>query len=163
MNWKLFEELTQLHGVSGYERQVSSFIAERMDPYGDRQWIDANGNLIVSKGDFPQRKEAAVCAHMDEIGLQVIKINDDGTLMVKGLGSCWIYTTYQSRVMFRNGVAGVVSSRVRLKGGNQMVNLFVDLGVSTKQEAEQLVEIGDVRCPGGLPGACRQLCDRQSH
>ena len=88
-----------------------------------------------------------------------IKINDDGTLMVKGLGSCWIYTTYQSRVMFRNGVAGVVSSRVRPeKVENQMVNLFVDLGVSTKQEAEQLVEIGDVAVFLGdyleLAGSC---------
>ena len=89
----------------------------------------------------------------------MIKINDDGTLMVKGLGSCWIYTTYQSRVMFRNGVAGVVSSRVRPeKVENQMVNLFVDLGVSTKQEAEQLVEIGDVAVFLGdyleLAGSC---------
>lgn len=160
MNWKLFEELTQLHGVSGYERQVSSFIAERMEPYGDRQWIDANGNLIVfKKGTSPSAKKLLFCAHMDEIGLQVIKINDDGTLMVKGLGSCWIYTTYQSRVMFRNGVAGVVSSRVRPeKVENQMVNLFVDLGVSTKQEAEQLVEIGDVAVFLGdyleLAGSC---------
>ena len=78
--------------------------------------------------------------------------------MVKGLGSCWIYTTYQSRVMFRNGVAGVFSRFGPRKGGNQMVNLFVDLGVSTKQEAEQLVEIGDVAVFLGdyleLAGSC---------
>lgn len=146
MDWKLLEELTQLHGVSGYEKQVSAFIAGRMEGHADKIWTDVNGNLIVfKKGASEHAKKLLFCAHMDEIGLQVIKINDDGTLMVKGLGSCWIYTTYQSRVLFRNGTAGVVASRVRPeKVDNQMTNLFVDLGVSTKREAEQLVKIGDV-------------------
>lgn len=143
---ELFPSLTQLHGVSGYERQVSRFIAQVMEPYADSITRDVNGNLIVyRKGSGEKKKKLLFCAHMDEIGLQVIRINDDGTLMVKGLGSCWIYTTYQSRVLFRNGVPGVVASRVRPeKADNQMTNLFVDIGVSTKREAEELVEIGDV-------------------
>ena len=146
MNWKIFEELTQLHGVSGYETQVSSYIAEKLKPYADEMWLDATGSLIVhKKGSSANAKKMLFCAHTDEIGLQVTKINADGTLMVRDLGSCWIYTTYQSRVMFRNGTVGIISSRVRPEQiDNKLVNLFVDIGVDTKEEAEKLVEVGDV-------------------
>lgn len=146
MNWKMFEEMTRLHGVSGYEKQVSSYISKKLEGFADKMWTDANGNLIAyKKGASKNAKKLLFCAHMDEIGLQVIKINQDGTLMVKGLGSCWVYTTYQSRVLFKNGVVGIVASRVRPECvENRMTNLYVDIGVSTKQEAQALVEIGDV-------------------
>lgn len=146
MGIKMFKELTQLHGVSGYEREVSAYIKDKMDKYADDIKIDANGNLIAfKKGTGKNRKKLLFAAHMDEIGLQVIKIMDNGTIMIKQLGSCWIYTTYQSRVKFRNGVTGIVASRVqpeKISGAH--TNLFVDIGVSSKKEAEKYVDIGDV-------------------
>lgn len=146
MDWKLFEELTQLHGVSGYEKQVSSFIADKLKDYADKLWVDANGNLIVfKKGTSEKAKKVLFCAHTDEIGLQVTKINEDGTLCVKDMGFSFLYTAYQSRVMFRNGVVGVVASRVPPeKIDGKKTNLFVDIGVSTKEEAQALVDVGDV-------------------
>ena len=146
MNWKHFQELTQLHGVSGYEKEVSAYLAKKLEKAADKLTVDANGNLIAfKKGSGKHRKKLLFAAHMDEIGLQIIKINEDGTLMYKQLGSCWIYTTYQSRVLFKNGTLGVISSRVRPeKIDGQHVNLFIDIGCSTKKEAEKLVEVGDV-------------------
>lgn len=146
MGMSLFKELTQLHGVSGYEQAVSAFIQEKLAPYVDEMRVDTNGNLIaMKKGKAKNKKKLLFAAHMDEIGLQVIKIEEDGRLMVKQLGACWIYTTYQSRVIFKNGTVGIVAARVQPeKIDGKHINLYIDLGVSTKKEAETLVEVGDV-------------------
>lgn len=158
MDFTLFQELTQLYGVSGYEKEVSRYISEKMAPYADDITLDTNGNLIVfKKGQAANAKKLLFAAHMDEIGLQVIKVEDDGRLMVKQLGSCWIYTTYQSRVIFRNGTIGIVASRVppeQLEGKH--VNLYIDIGVHSKEEAMKYVDIGDACSYAGpyaqLPG-----------
>lgn len=142
---ELFKELTQLYGPSGYESQVRAFIKERVADYADEITEDALGNLIVYKKGYGENKKKIMMAgHMDEIALQVIKVEDNGTLMVKCLGSCKMYTTYQSRVQFKNGVIGIVSSRVKPEDINgQFTNLFVDIGVSKKEEALKYVDVGD--------------------
>ena len=143
---ELFKELTQLHGVSGYEREVRAYIKDKMAPYADELIEDAIGNLIVfKKGTGAHKKRVQLCAHMDEIGLQVIKIEQDGRIMVKSMGCSWMYTTYQSRVRFRNGITGVVASRVRPEDINgQFTNLYVDIGVTTREEVMEYVDVGDV-------------------
>ncbi len=155
---KLFEELTQLFGPSGYESQVRKFIKDRVASYADEAIEDAIGNLIlVKKGYGEHKKKIMLSGHMDEIGLQVIKVEDNGMIMVKSLGCSWIYTTYQSRVQFKNGVIGVVASRVRpenLEG--KFTNLYVDIGLSSKEEVLKYVDIGDTAIYMGsyaeLPG-----------
>ena len=84
---KLFEELTQLFGPSGYESQVRKFIKDRVASYADEAIEDAIGNLIlVKKGYGEHKKKIMLSGHMDEIGLQVIKVEDNGMIMVKSLG-----------------------------------------------------------------------------
>ena len=144
MDWNMFEELTQLHGVSGYEKQVSSYISQKLAPLADKLWVDANGNLIVfKKGTSPKAKKVLFCAHMDEIGVQVIRINEDGTLLVKELGYWFMYTAYQSRILFRNGTVGVMASLAQPEKLDKE-SFYVDIGVSSREEAEALVDVGDV-------------------
>lgn len=142
----LLEELTQLTGVSGYEKEVSKFIKKELAESIDSVFTDSLGNLIVlKKGSAQNKKKIMLCAHMDEIGLQVIKITDDGMIMVKSLGCSWMYTTYMARVRFRNGMVGVISSRVKPdKINNEFVNLFVDIGTASKEETLKYVDVGDV-------------------
>lgn len=147
---ELFEKLSQLHGVSGYETPVRKYIAELVKPLCDEVFVDAIGNVIAVKyaiKENPDKKRIMFAAHTDEIGLQVMKVNGDGTLMVKNLGWDFIHTSYQSRVQFRNGVTGIVSARVRPENlGGDRNNLFVDIGCSSKEAAEKYVNIGDVCC-----------------
>ncbi len=151
LNFDVFRELTQLTGVSGYEREVREYIRKAVEPLADEITVDAIGDLIAVKhGTLPdgKRKRMMLAAHMDEIGVQVIRINDDGTLMVKSMGCSWMYTTYQARVRFRSGLIGVVAARVRpnVLADDKFTNLFVDIGVTTKEEAMKFVKVGDVAC-----------------
>jgi len=145
--WQRVEELTQLFGVSGYERAVRSYLRGEISGDADEITTDALGNLIaLKKGTDPVNgKKMMFSAHMDEIGFQVIKINDDGSIMVRSMGFTWIYINYMSRVRFQNGVCGIISGKVLPeKFENKMINLFVDIGAVTKGEAAKFVQVGDV-------------------
>ena len=147
-DYALLERLTQLNGVSGYEKAVRQAIEKEAAPLCDEMFADAIGNLIcVVKGSGRNKKRVMLAAHMDEIGVQVIKINDDGTLMVKSMGTSWIYTSFQARVQFRNGLTGVIDARVYPDSlQNKFTNLYVDIGVASKEEAQKYVHVGDVAC-----------------
>ena len=72
----LLKQLTQLWGVSGYEKEVAAFIEKEAAPYADEIIKDAVGNLIVRKKGTGggKGKRIMFAAHMDEIGFMVKKI-----------------------------------------------------------------------------------------
>lgn len=142
----LLNEMTQAFGASGYEKEVRDIIKEAVKDYADEISSDALGNLIAyKKGIGKNKKKIMLAAHMDEIGLQVTKIENNGQIKVKTLGFLWICTTYMSRVMFRNGITGIVSSTIKIEDvKNDFTKLYVDIGVKSKEEALKYVKVGDV-------------------
>lgn len=151
-------ELAQVCGVSGYEKEVRALIRRLAEPYADGMQEDALGNLLVTKrGTGANPQTIMLAAHMDEIGLQVTKIEDSGMVRVKMLGSVWIPTAYQSRVTFRNGTAGIVASSVRLEDvKTDFTKLYVDIGATSREDARKYVDIGDVAC---FDGAYREFAN----
>ena len=83
-------------------------------------------------------------AHMDEIGFQVIKIDDKGFIIVRALGGIPLVPTIMNRVIFRNGVQGIVSNSVDVDAVKNIKKLYIDIGAESKEEAEKYVKIGDV-------------------
>lgn len=159
---KMFEELTQLHGVSGYETAVADYIREALTGKADEILTDPNGSVIAYfKGTGENKKRIQLAAHTDEIGFQVIKIEEDGRILFKELGSCWMYTTYQSRVRFRNGTVGVVASsippeKLNAAGYAKYTDCYIDIGLSSREAVQEYVDVGDVACYEGpydeMPG-----------
>lgn len=142
----LLKELTQLCGVSGYEKETRDFIKKAVSEYADEISVDVLGNLIVfKKGTGKNKKKIMLAAHMDEIGIQVTKIEENGMIKIKSLGFLWPYTTYMSRVKFRNGITGIISSTVKAEDiKNDFTKLYVDIGAKSKEEALKHVKVGDV-------------------
>ena len=142
----LLKELTQALGVSGYEKEVREIIKAEVKDYADKITVDAMGNLIVyKKGTAKDKKKIMVSAHMDEIGIQVTKIEDNGQIKFKTLGFLWTSTTYMSRVRFRNGIIGIVNSTIKLEDvKNDFNKMYVDIGVKSKEEAMKYLKLGDV-------------------
>lgn len=142
----LLKEITQAFGVSGYETEVRNIIKEVVKEYADEIIVDALGNLIVhKKGHGENKKKVMTAAHMDEIGFQVVKIEDKGLIKVRGLGGIPMHATYMNRVKFRNGTIGIVSSTPKPEDLKRDVKkLYIDIGAQSKEEAEKHIRIGDV-------------------
>ena len=78
---ELLKTLCALPGPSGEVDAVRAFIREQAEPHADEIRTDAMGNLMVFRtGARKPEKPMLVCAHMDEVGLIVKRITDDGML-----------------------------------------------------------------------------------
>ena len=77
----LLKQLCALPGVSSFEDAVRNFIKEQAAPYVDSVKVDAMGNLICfKKGAKATGNKLMLCAHMDEVGLMVRSVTEDGYL-----------------------------------------------------------------------------------
>jgi len=147
----LLKNLTEAFGVSGYEREIRELIKEEVKAYADEITVDAIGNLIVlKKGVGENKKKIMASAHMDEIGFQVIKIEDKGLIKVRGIGGIPVANSVFNRVTFKNGTKGIISSSVKIDEiKNDIKKLYIDIGAQTKEETLKYVQVGDVACYDG--------------
>jgi putative aminopeptidase FrvX len=148
----LLKELSEAHGISGYEHEVGNIVRRAFGPYADEIRIDALGNVIALKrGAGPHPRPAAmIAAHMDEIGLMVLDM-EDGFIHFEQVGG------YDDRVLVgqevvvhgRQALTGIIgalpphvlpsSERDKAIPYNK---LLIDVGLSA-EELSQLVRVGD--------------------
>jgi endoglucanase len=161
MSWReelllLIKELTQLPGPSGYEHRVRDKIVELVKPYADRLWIDAWGNVIAVKKGKTSDRRLMLAAHMDEIGLFVSHIEDDGFLRAIPIGGVLERTLLYQRVIVVTRTGRMIRGVIGLKPPHvikpeeaqkvpELRELFIDVGASSKEEVEKLgVRNGDI-------------------
>lgn len=146
------KELTNLPGVSGNENLVREFIFEKMKDRCDKIVTDSIGNLICLKRGLDQTdKKVMVCAHMDEVGLIVSRITDNGFIKFKCVGGIDPRVLVSKKVCIgHSGVHGVIGAKaihLQKKSEREQVpetdSLYIDIGAKDKEEAEKHVSIGD--------------------
>ena len=149
----LLKQLCALSGVSSWEDEVRDFIRTQAQPYADSIRTDAIGNLIVfKKGKKSTGNKLLLSAHMDEVGLMVKKIEEDGTLRFSSVGGIDRRVLLGKRVFVgEKRIPAVVGSKpIHLttkedrKSVPKLDQLYLDIGAETREEAEQLVSLGDV-------------------
>ncbi|MDR2515245.1 MAG: M42 family metallopeptidase [Christensenellaceae bacterium] len=135
-------ELLRIPGPSGFEGACAAYIQEKIAPYVDEIKSDALGNLIcVKKG---KGKRVMLAAHSDEIGLIVTGIEGSGFLRVAPIGGLHFELLPGRHVRLKSGCAGVVFSEGGHADGKVSAQrLFIDIGASTKAEAEKKANVGD--------------------
>ena len=138
---ELLKKLSLFYAPSGREKGITDFIAEEVKGFADEVCTDNLGNLIVHKKGAGKRIMFA--AHTDEIGIVVTYIDDNGYLRFSDVGG--LYTKYLSgrRVVFANGTEGVVSTEPK-NDKNRLMNMYIDIGAKTREEAEKSVNVGDM-------------------
>ena len=146
-------KLCALSGVSSWEDEVRDFLREEAAPYADAIRTNALGNLIVFKrGAKPAGNKLMLCAHMDEVGLMVRKITDEGYLKFDTVGGIDRRVLLGKRVLVGpQKVPGVVGlkayhlvSREEEKSVPKLDEFYIDIGAKDKAGAEVLVSLGDV-------------------
>ena len=143
-----FKDLTrwllEAYGPSGREKTISEVIASAIRPYVDEMRTDAMGNLICLKRGTSGKK-VMLSAHMDQIGLMVLDIDEKGFLRFAPVGGIDPEATLYRDVVFQNGVRGVIYCEEKdVKGVPPLAKMFIDIGARSREEAEAHVSLGDI-------------------
>ncbi len=140
---EIIQQLTEAFGPSGYEGEVRELIQSLIEHQADEVKTDVLGNLIAVKKGRDEGKKIMLAAHMDEIGIVVTHIDEQGFLRFANVGGVGIPTLVGNRVRFQNGTIGVI---YRQKGEWKEVTLdklYLDIGAENEAEAKNKVRVGD--------------------
>lgn len=142
-NGELLNKITNIYGPSGEEEKVVEFIKKEIKDYVDDMYVDKLGNLIARKKG--NGKKIMISGHMDQIGLMVTDIDDKGFVRVTNIGGINPFVTIGERFEFSSGIIGIASGEpVEDKNKLKLDKIFLDIGAKNKEEAEKLVNIGDM-------------------
>lgn len=148
---ELLKELCALNGVSGDEGAVRDFIRTQAEPYADSIRTDTLGNLIVfKKGKKATGSRLLLAAHMDEVGLIITRATEDGFLKFDFVGGVDRRVALGKPVVLGPkkipGVIGMKAihmlSREDMKKVPKTESLYIDIGASSREEAEEMAEPG---------------------
>lgn len=147
---ELMKELCALPGPSGCEDAVRAFVLKRVKPFADEIRTDAIGNVMVfRKGRKALDRPVAVCAHMDEVGVIIKKITEDGMLKFGFVGGVDPRVVIGRPVRFGDvpGVIGIKAVHLTTAAERRTMpktkNLYIDIGATSRAAAEKLVSLGD--------------------
>ncbi|NMB39565.1 MAG: M42 family metallopeptidase [Firmicutes bacterium] len=148
--------LSEKSGVSGYEHKVADYI-ELNCPWADEIRKDKLGNLIMfkkaTKTSDKQSPKVMLAAHMDEIGLIITKINENGFLHFSTIGGIdqRVMLAQEVTVHGKKDLLGIIGAKPphvqapdEREKSVEMDQLFIDIGCDSAEQAENLVSVGDL-------------------
>jgi endoglucanase len=156
----VLRQLLTAPGPSGYEQAPAAVFREAAAAFAEVTYDTVGSSVarVKGTGDGPF---VAVVGHIDEIGLIVHHIDDDGFLWFTGVGG-WdpvILVGQRVEISTREGrVPGVVGKKpIHLlkederKKVPELKNLHIDIGAKDGDDARSRVRVGDVAVIAGEP------------
>lgn len=157
---QILKELSEAHGVSGYEDDVRELVRRRLAKLPCDFKTDALGNLFAYfPAPSPDAPVLMLDAHLDEIGLVISYVEPNGFLRFTTVGG-WdervlpahaVDVKTESGDIFR-GVIGTppphISKPEERNKPFALENLFIDVGAGSSDEvAEMGIRVGDSAVP----------------
>ena len=150
---KFLVELLNARSPSGYEDEAQRVIDRYLKPVADEYRKDAMGNRIATLN--PEGDPVLMLAgHMDELGFIITYIDKQGYLYFDTIGGHdrIIISGRRVNILTAKGVVkGVTGKRAVHLMSNEDRNkvpkleeMWIDIGVENKKEAQKRVSIGDV-------------------
>ncbi len=155
---QLLKELTEAHGISGYEAPVRAIVRAHLETLGELSQ-DKSGSVICRKAGTGDAPRVMLAGHMDEIGFMVKHITKEGFLKFLQLGGWFDQVLLGQRVIIKtrnNGdVVGVIGARpphlIPMDERTKVVekkNMYIDVGASSREQVEKIgIRAGDPVVP----------------
>lgn len=148
---KLLKKLVETPGVSGNEGEIRETIRSEIEKHVDDISEDSLGNLICRKSGSGPR--LMIAAHMDQIGLSVKRIDEDGFIHFSKVGGITLQSLLNQRVIIhsKNKITGVIGMKPpHLMDEEErselpdIDDLFIDIGANDKEDAKETgIQVGD--------------------
>ncbi|MDR0985109.1 MAG: M42 family metallopeptidase [Endomicrobium sp.] len=158
---KLLNKLLLCDGVSGNEENISKIIIESFSKFCDNTETDNLGNVIgrvsinnSSCKEEIKRKKIMLVAHMDEVGMLVKHISEDGFIYFIKIGGINDSVLPGQLVEIINrdnkhitGIIGTKSPHMMNESDSKKSvkyeDMFIDIGINSKNEVLKIINIGD--------------------
>lgn len=157
---EILKTLCDEYGISGNESTVASCIIGMIEDYADSYYVDNLGSVIAfKKGARTPAKKILIDAHTDEVGMIVTGFAADGGLCFTTVGGVDARVILGRRVLVgEDRITGVIGTKAihmqseeERKTAVPVDKLYIDIGCSSKEEAQALVDYGDEVCfPAGF-------------
>lgn len=137
---------------SGYERPVQNVVREYAASFADDVTTDVHGNVIAGRNlDAPVRVMYA--GHCDQIGMLVTQVDDSGYVYAETIGGWDPQQLVGQRMTIwadSGPIAAVIARKpIHLLNDQErkqvvkLEDLWLDIGAKNKEEALEMVRIGD--------------------
>ena len=148
LNLDLLEKMVQAPGLPGREIEVARLIREAISNCSQEVESDRLGNVVAH---FPgSGRRVMFVAHMDEVGLIVRRITEDGFLLVERMGGMGVRSLPGSSLMLWTdggsipAQVGVLPLQLDNPVYLDLEDLYVDIGATSRGEVETMgVQVGD--------------------
>jgi endoglucanase len=149
---EFLKKLLDTPGPSGFESAPARVWRDEVKRFADDLRADVHGNsvgVVNPKG----KPRLMLAGHIDEIGVQITHIDDDGFLFFAGIGGWDSQVLVGQRVVIA-GATGPVKGVIGKKAIHVMkaderdkvskiIDLWIDIGATSKAEAQERVRVGD--------------------
>ena len=146
------KRLLESAGPSGFEMEPAKIFREEITGFCHRVETDVMGNTLgVLNPDAPFR--VMLAGHYDEIGFQIVHISDEGLLYFRRVGGIDKINVPSSEVEIiteTGKIPGIIGKKpIHLlkeserNSAIELEDLWIDIGVDSREEAEKLVSVGD--------------------
>lgn len=153
----MLKELTEAHGVPGYEAPVRRVVRKYLDPLGEISQ-DKIGSVICKLVGESESPKVMLAGHMDEIGFMVKHITKEGFIYFLPLGGWFDQVLLGQRVVIKStkgDVVGVIGAKpphlVPPDQRDKVVkkqDMYIDIGATSQEEVEAVgVKPGDPIIP----------------
>jgi len=155
----LLKQLTEAHGVSGYEGEVREILRGLLEPLGELS-SDQVGSVICRLEGQAGGPRVMLAGHMDEIGFMVKHVGKEGVIRFLPLGGWWDQVLLGQRVVVKTrkgdviGIIGAKPPHLLPADERKKVvarkDMYIDVGAGSVEEVEEAgVRPGDPVIPVG--------------
>ena len=156
IDWALLEGICAIHAVSGREDAMTAFLRDQIQSMVDEVNVDNLGNVVgILRGSKYPDYRLMLQAHMDELGLIVRYITEDGFLLIERVGGIPEKSLPGQRVDVLTDDGKLIPGYVGSKSHHitspeekyrvpRVHDMFIDIGLHSQEAvAEAGIQVGD--------------------
>lgn len=143
----IISDLVTKSGVSGNETSVGEAVFEHFKKYSGRVWRDPVGNVYAGIGEG--KPVVLIMAHMDEIGMMVTDIEENGMLRICSVAGVdpRVLPGSKVKVCGKEPITGVIGAipphlLTETEAAYKMEDLTLDTGLPP-EKVRELIRVGD--------------------
>lgn len=148
----LLKQLTEAVGPSGFEDEVRNLIRENVAPHVDNLYTDVSGNLYAEKSMTAPGPRILLDAHMDEVALMIVHVEDNGLLRFRPIGGIdpRVLVSKPLRIGSEKRFGVIGAKPIHLQEASErrkplpMDKLYIDIGAKDKADALAAIRLGDI-------------------